>query len=341
MWGLTGEVDVDDFSTVNSEFHLDHARARLERLKIFELEISRQSRVTAHNLDLVFLSTHSSDDDHLRFENIPVGRPFSRALDLGSGAHASLANARIQFFLLYMHGGAEAELARVDRVQLAIAPDCEGTMRLPKGRLGSASHPATFPDPALSNCAFRILLKDVNVDTWDVYAAGHAKLIFEDSQIDELVARDHASIEVRNSELYADWLAVAGDANIDISDSTVGALRLASQRPGSCDQPGSGLRPGPRQLQKRALRLRHHCGGQRSGFSPPRLLAARIHAPRRQLDHPSGLEFRHLAVYGTNRYFSIVSGFSVTPNPGACGTRTQPSSSTGKCSFVVCHRSGE
>ena len=231
MWGLTGEVHVDDFSTVNSEFHLDHARARLERLKIFELEISRQSRVTAHNLDLVFLSTHSSDDDHLRFENIPVGRPFSRALDLGSGAHASLANARIQFFLLYMHGGAEAELARVDRVQLAIAPDCEGTMRLPKGRLGSASHPATFPDPALSNCAFRILLKDVNVDTWDVYAAGHAKLIFEDSQIDELVARDHASIEVRNSELYADWLAVAGDANIDISDSTVGALRLASQRP--------------------------------------------------------------------------------------------------------------
>lgn len=231
MWGLIGQVDVDDFATTNAEFHLDHTQARLHRLKIFELEISRQSRVTAHGLDLVFLSTHSSDDDHLRFEDIPVDRPFSQTLDLGSGAHADLTDARIQFFLLYMHGSAKAELARMDRVQLAIAPQCDGTMHLPKGRLGSAEHTATFPDPAQSNCAFRIRLNDVNVDTWDVYAGGHAKLLLEDSQIDELVASDHATIEVRNSEVYADWLAVAGDASISISGSTVGALRLASERP--------------------------------------------------------------------------------------------------------------
>jgi hypothetical protein len=71
----------------------------------------------------------------------------------------------------------------------------------------------------------------VNVDTWDVYAAGHAKLTLEDSQIDELVASDHAAIEVRHSDVYADWLVAAGDASIKIENSTVGALRLASQRP--------------------------------------------------------------------------------------------------------------
>jgi hypothetical protein len=231
MWGLIGEVDVDDFETTNSEFHLDHTQAHLDRLKIFELEISRQSRVTAHGLDLVFLSTHSSDDDHLRFENVPVDRPFSQALDLGSGAHADLSDTRIQFFLLYMHGGARADLAHMDRVQLALSPQCDGTMRLPKGRLGSAGHPATFPDAAQSDCAFRIRLNDVNVDTWDVYASGNSKLLLEDSQIDELVASDHAAIEVRNSDLYADWLAIAGDASVSISNSTVGALRLATQRP--------------------------------------------------------------------------------------------------------------
>lgn len=231
MWGLKGEVDVDEFTTTNSEFHLDHAQARLHGLKIFELEISHQSRVTAQRLDLVFLSTHSSDDDWLRFENIPVDRPFSQALNLGSGAHADLAETRIQFFLLYMHGRARAELAHMDRVQLAISPDCDGTMRLPRGRLGTAAQPALFPDPAKSNCAFRIRLNDVNVDTWDVYAAGHARLTLEDSQIDELVASDHAAIEVRNSDVYADWLAVAGDASITVSDSVVGALRLAEERP--------------------------------------------------------------------------------------------------------------
>jgi hypothetical protein len=231
MWGLRGEVDVDGFATTNAEFHLDHAQARLDGLKIFELEISHQSRVSAHGLDLVFLSTHTSDDDHLQFENIPVDRAFSRKLQLGSGAQADLTDARIQFFLLYVQGRSEATLAHMDRVQLAIAPECDGTMRLPRGRQGSAATPAVFPDPAKSNCAFRIRLDDVNVDTWDVYAAGHAKLTLEDSQIDELVAGGHAAIEVRHSDVYADWLAVAADASVSVDDSTVGALRLAKERP--------------------------------------------------------------------------------------------------------------
>ena len=231
MWGLQGEVDVDGFSTKNSEFHLNHARARLNQLKIFELEISHESRVTAKGLDLVFLSTHTSDDDHVRFENIPVEKPFSRTLALGSGAHAELTDARIELFLLYVHGHAEAELAHMDRVQMAIAPECDGTLRLPRGRLGTAAAPARFPDPAKSTCAFRISLNDVNVDTWDVYAAGRARLTLEDSHIDELVASGHADIDVHNSDVYADWLVVAGNASIRIEGSTVGALRLARDRP--------------------------------------------------------------------------------------------------------------
>jgi hypothetical protein len=231
MWSLRGEVDVDGFETANSEFHLNHALARLDRLRIFELEISHESRVTARGLDLVFLSTHSGNDDHLRFENVPVDRTFTQTLDLGSGARAELTDARIQLFLLYVHGGADAALAHMDRVQLAMFPECDGTIRLPRGRQGSAAKPAVFPDPAKSNCAFRIHLNDVNVDTWDVYAGGRAKLTLKDSQIDELVASDHAAIVVRNSDVYADWLAVAGDASISVVDSTVGALRLATQRP--------------------------------------------------------------------------------------------------------------
>src|SRR5947209_4589009 len=66
MWSLHGDVDVDGFTTTNSEFHLNGVQARLNRLKIFELEISQRSHVIAKGLDLVFLSTHSSDDDHLR-----------------------------------------------------------------------------------------------------------------------------------------------------------------------------------------------------------------------------------------------------------------------------------
>jgi len=231
MWGLQGNVEVNGFATTNSEFHLNHVEARLDDLKIFELEISHQSRVLAQGLRLVFLSTHSSDDDHLHFENVPVDRDFTQTLELGSGAHAELTRARIQFFLLYAHGHTEATLAHMDRVQLAISPECEGTLRLPRGRLGTEAQPALFPDPAKSNCTFRLHLNDVNVDTWDVYAAGHAKLTLENSQIDELVATDHAAIEVRNSDVYADWLAVARDGSISIENSTVGALRLASQRP--------------------------------------------------------------------------------------------------------------
>ncbi len=231
MWLLQGQVEVDGFATTNSEFHLDHAQASLDRLKIFELEISHQSRVTAHGLDLVFLSTHSGANDHLRFDHIPVERAFTRTLDLGSGARAELTDARIQLFLLYMHGHADATLAHIDRVQLAISPQCDGTLKLPKGRMGSAQAPAQFPDPAKSNCAFRIHLDDVNVDTWDVYASGQSKLTLEDSQIDELVATDHAAIDVRRSYVYADWLVAAADAIISVEDSTVGALRLATERP--------------------------------------------------------------------------------------------------------------
>jgi hypothetical protein len=231
MWQLQGDVDVDDFATTNSEFHLNHIQAQLNQFKIFELEISHQSRVTAHGLDLVFLSTHSADDDRLRFENIPVDRSFTQTLELGSGAHAELHDARIQMFLLYLQGHADATLARIDRVQLAISPECDGTLRLPRGRLGSEAQPAVFPDAKNSNCPFRLALNDVNVDTWDVYAAGHARLTLEGSQIDELVANDHAEINVRDSNVYADWLAIAGDASLSVENSTVGALSLAAQRP--------------------------------------------------------------------------------------------------------------
>lgn len=231
MWFLKGDLDVNGFATTNSEFHLDHVQGQLNKLKIFELEISSESRVTAQGLDLVFLSTHSGEDDHLRFENIPVDRTFTRRMDLGSGAHAQLTDVRIQFFLLYMHGKSSAELAHMDRVQLALSPDCEGTLHLPKGRLGSASEPAVFPEPHASNCPFRITLNDVNVDTWDVYAGGHAKLTLNDSQIDELIASGHATLTVRNSDVYADWLGVNEDARMAVENSTVGALRLAGERP--------------------------------------------------------------------------------------------------------------
>jgi hypothetical protein len=230
MWGLQGEVEVDGFATSNSEFHLNGVKAQLNQLKIFELEISHQSQVTARGLDLVFLSTHTSEDDHVRFENIPVDKPFTQTLALGSGAHAQLADARIQIFLLYMHGHAEAQLAHIDRVQLAISPQCDGALRLRKDRLGSASAPAIIPDTKSSNCPFRISLNDVNVDTWDVYASGHSKLSFEDSQIDELIVSDYASISVHHSNVFADWLGVSADASVAIEDSTVGALSLASQR---------------------------------------------------------------------------------------------------------------
>jgi len=186
--------------------------------------------VTSRRLDLVFLSTHSSDADRLQFTDIPVDRAFTRSLKLGSGARV-LIDSRIQIFLLYIHGHAQADLTRMDRVQLALSPECDGTLRLPRGRLGSAAQPAVFPAASSSNCQFRIRLNDVNVDTWDIYAAGHAKLEVENSQIDELTAGEHASIVVRDSTVYADWLAISGDANVNVQSSTVGALRLVSQRP--------------------------------------------------------------------------------------------------------------
>lgn len=231
MWQLRGSLDVDGFTTSNSEFHLKQVHARLNRLKIFELEISDKSQVSARHLDLVFLSTHSSDADRLQFADIPVDRAFTRKLKLGSGARAELIDSRIQIFLLYMHGDAEVDLAHMDRVQLAIFPGCDGTLRLPRGRLGSAAQPAVFPASNRSNCQFHIRLNDVNVDTWDVYAGDHAKLTLENSQIDELTAGDHATIAVRNSTVYADWLAISGDAKMTVENSTVGALRLVSERP--------------------------------------------------------------------------------------------------------------
>jgi hypothetical protein len=88
-----------------------------------------------------------------------------------------------------------------------------------------------IPEPKSSNCPFHISLEDVNVDTWDIYASGHAKLTVENSLIDELILSDRANVAVRNSDVYADWLGVSGDASVTVSGGTVGALRLAKERP--------------------------------------------------------------------------------------------------------------
>ena len=231
IWGLKGNVEVDGFDTTNSEFHLDHVRAQLKRLNIFELEISKASQVTANQLNLVFLSTHTGDADHLQFSGIPTERVFSKDMVLGSEARATLADARVQIFLLYVHGSSQVGLSHMARVQLAIFPDCRGQLQLPHGKVGTGATPVVFPEPGSSNCPFKFSLKDANVDTWDVYAGGHSELTFDHSLIDELVANDHAKLIVRNSDLYADWLVVAGDAELRVENSTVGALRLASQRP--------------------------------------------------------------------------------------------------------------
>jgi hypothetical protein len=231
IWGLKGELEVDGFETTNSEFHLDHVHAQIDRLDIFELEISKASQVTAKHLNLVFLSTHTGEDDTLQFSDIPTERTFSKELALGSEAKASLTDTRIQIFLLYVHGSSSATLSRIARAQLAIFPDCRGNLQLPHGKVGNELFPATFPEPGASNCPFRLTLRDVNVDTWDVYASGHADLTFDHSLIDELTATDHAKLTVRKSDLYADWLSASRDAELTIEDSTVGSLRLASHRP--------------------------------------------------------------------------------------------------------------
>jgi len=79
-------VDVDGFDTTNSEFHLDHVRAQFKRLNIFELEISKASQVTANHLNLVFLSTHTADADHLQFSGIPTEKAFSKEMNLHSAS---------------------------------------------------------------------------------------------------------------------------------------------------------------------------------------------------------------------------------------------------------------
>jgi hypothetical protein len=231
MWLLRGMVEVDHFQTHNSEFHLNSAKAKLTNLTIFELEISHGSDVSAEHLDLVFLSTHTAEEEHLQFSRIPVEHAFTQKLAMGSGARAALTDTRIQIFLLYVHGKSDVALAHMDRVQLAVFPECEGALRLPRGRLGSEANPTVFPGSGGGSCPFRIALTDVNVDSWDVYSGGHAKLTLEGSEIDEITAGDHADVTVRDSNVYADWLAVSGEAQFRIEKSTVGALRMASERP--------------------------------------------------------------------------------------------------------------
>jgi hypothetical protein len=231
MWLLKGKIKVDNFQTKNSEFHLDHADAHMERLKIFELEISHSSRVTAKDLDLVFLSTHTSDDDNLQISDIPVQTSFSRNLAFGSGAQADLKNTKIELFLVYVHGKSKVNLSRIGKAQLAMFPQCRGKMRLPNGVLGSDKQPVSVPASGESDCPFQFSLNEVNVDTWDVYADGQADLTFDQSRIDELVLRGNAKVRVTNSEIFADWLGASGDAQLSVESSTVGALRLAKERP--------------------------------------------------------------------------------------------------------------
>lgn len=231
MWGLRGEVTVDDFQTVNSEFHLDHVQAKLDNLKIFELEISHASQVVAHHLRLVFLSTHTAEDERIEFSDIPADRPFTQKLRMGSQAVADLSDTTAQLFLLYVHGKSDVGLKRIGRAQLAMAPDCRGKLTLPHGSVGTEKTPVVIPAPGDSSCPFRFRLVDVNADTWDVYAGGKADLTFTASVIDELTADGNSKIAVQDSEVYADWLSLGGDAELHVRNSTVGALRLAGARP--------------------------------------------------------------------------------------------------------------
>jgi hypothetical protein len=231
IWWLKGDLAVDDFQTKNSEFHLDHALATLENFAIFELEISHSSHVVGRHLHLVFLSTHTGNDDKIEFSDIPADQSFSRKLRMGSLASADLTDATAQFFLLYVHGSSDVRLSRIGRAQLAIAPACKGTLKLPHGAVGSTKTPVTVPEPGASNCRFRLQLSEVNADTWDVYAGGAADLTFTNSVIDELTANGHARLTVRDSDIYADWLSLADEAQLQVDHSTVGALRLAQERP--------------------------------------------------------------------------------------------------------------
>lgn len=104
-------------------------------------------------------------------------------------------------------------------------------MTLPRGIVGSTASPVIIPDPKASDCLFRFRLAEVNADTWDVYAGSDADLMFTDSVIDELNANGQAKVSVRNSEVYADWISLGGAAKLKVENSTVGAQRLAAERP--------------------------------------------------------------------------------------------------------------
>ena len=230
IWRLKGEVMVNDFQTTNSEFHLDHVEADLDSFAIFELEISQSSRVTGRHLRLVFLSTHTGEADELKFSDIPADTPFSQKLQMGSQATADLRDTKIKLFLLYVHGRSHVSLKQIERAQLAIFPTCRGHLKLPHGLVGVSGKPAVVPEPGASNCPFRIRMQNINADTWDVYAGGHADLSLDDSVIDELTANGQAQVTVKNSDVYADWLSLSGNAHLLVDHSTVGAQRLASER---------------------------------------------------------------------------------------------------------------
>lgn len=231
MWMIEGRLDVDGFDTLNSEFHLQHTDASVKHLKIFEFEASHGSRVTADDLDLVFLSSHTNSSEAVRFSGIPSDKSFSRRMRLGSGATADLTNTRASIFLIYVEGQSKVEMADMGRVQIGLFTTCHGSLTLPGGRLGTSAAPSNFPDAGTSDCPFRLSLNNVNVDSWDLYTSGDANLRLTDSIVDELSASDHARIDVSKSTLFADWLAVSDEASLSVSDSTVGALRLAAQRP--------------------------------------------------------------------------------------------------------------
>lgn len=231
IWRLQGDLSVDDFQTADSEFHLDHVRAVLRDVTIFELEISESSEVVGQHLRLVSLSTHTGDQEKINFADIPADRPFSQKLRMGSLARGDLTDTIAPFFLVYVRGQSDVSLSRIGRVQLAIAPTCRGILRLPHGTLGSSDKPQIVPEPGASDCLFRIRMQQVYVDTWDVYAGGDAQLRFTDSVIDELTATGQARLTVNNSEVYADWLSLSGEAQLGVQHSSVGALRLAENRP--------------------------------------------------------------------------------------------------------------
>ncbi|HEX6805622.1 MAG TPA: hypothetical protein VF133_18220 [Terriglobales bacterium] len=231
IWALKGELSVDDFQTTNAEFHLDHVEAKLNDFAIFELEISKASHVTGRHLRLVFLSTHTGDAEEVNFSDIPAGKSFSQKLQMGSQATADLTDTTIKLFLLYVHGRSHASLKQIGRAQLAFFPACRGHLKLPQGMVGAGEKPVVVPEAGASDCAFRFQMQNVNADTWDVYAGGEADLTFSDSVIDELTANGHAQVKVTNSDIYADWLSLGGNAHLLVDHSTVGAQRLAAERP--------------------------------------------------------------------------------------------------------------